>query len=275
MQRPFLRRLSASTLNLISPPVGHYFIGAPVSGLVLAALVPASVAWLVYSVYAGAEAPRIQVGFGLVVAAWVALIVHPWFIAPGKRPAAWRVVVAFSVATTGWVMLSPVTREWIEVFRIPSNSMYPGLEEGDHFVTLKRPWQVSRGDAVVFDAANGEAFVNRVVALGGDRVSISERGTLTVNGERIAPEPSTEPCVFSSYEGDEPCERYWETLGQTKYEVSRSLRFSAQEHPTTLVPEGTVFLLGDNRENSHDSRHIGPVPIEQLRGRVGPVVWWR
>lgn len=273
--KPFKRRLLASLLNFLAPPVGHYFLGAALPGLALFALVPATFGWLIYSVYAGAETGHVQFAIGLVVLALLAVIVHPWFVRLGESPAPVRVVVTTLVLMTLSTLWPPMVRErWLEAFRIPSSSMYPGLLEGDHFFALKRPWQVARGEVVVYDDENGQTFVKRVVALSGDRVAVSDGGTVTVNGGRLPTEPSGKPCVLTSYSGDEPCERRWETLGTTRYEITRSKVYNATEFPETVVPPGTVFLLGDNRENSHDSRYTGSVPVEQLLGRAGPV-WWR
>lgn len=245
------------------------------TGLALTALRPLALIWLIHAIYAGADAPQIHICFGVLVAIALALPIHTFFVPlrPGPKPL--FVAAAALVAGVFWLVIAPIPRaNWIEVFKIPSASMYPGLEEGDHFVALKRPWHISRGDVVVYDAA-GQTFVKRVVALGGDRIAISAGGTVTLNGEQLPVEPSSEACVFASVSEDQPCERRWETLGATRYEISRSKVYNATEYPQTVVPPGTVFLLGDNRENSHDSRLTGAVPLDRIVGRAGPVVMWR
>ncbi|MFG2823654.1 signal peptidase I [Kitasatospora sp. NPDC048365] len=134
-------------------------------------------------------------------------------------------------------------------YKIPTASMTPTLAIGDTVLARKADGgSVGRGDIVVFqdDTWGAESMVKRVVAVGGDTVAGDERGRLTVNGT-----PVREP-----YLEDKPI---------------LSVAFSV------AVPEGRLFLLGDDRTNSLDSRsHLelaaGTVPATGVQARVEAIV---
>lgn len=133
-----------------------------------------------------------------------------------------------------------------EPFRIPSDSMAPTLRPGDRVLVDKRAYRGAgprRGDLAVFRAPRtGEILLKRVVAIGGDTVGI-EDGVLVVDGRRPR-EPYADPeAIDSVYFG-----------------------------PVRVRP-GTVFVLGDNRASSEDSRAFGAVPTGRLIGRVRARIW--
>jgi signal peptidase I len=141
-----------------------------------------------------------------------------------------------------------------ELCYVPSDSMAPTLEPGDRL--LANTWRYrfhgpGREDIVVFDAPasvapDGEVFVKRVVGLPGDEIGIWY-GRLYLNG-RVVPE---------SY------------LKEPMHYVFPDL----EQYYT--VPEGQVFVLGDNRNESDDSHWWGALPEKNLRGRVERIVWPR
>ena len=128
-----------------------------------------------------------------------------------------------------------------EPFSIPSGSMEPTLRPGDQVLVDKLAYghaRPRRGDLAVFSAPDThEVTLKRVVAVGGDRVAI-EDGRLTVNRRPLR-------------------ERY------VDYTRVDSVYFGP-----VLVPRGSIFTLGDNRADSHDSRDYGPVPVRSLIGKV-------
>ena len=148
------------------------------------------------------------------------------------------VLVALAAAVLVFVRLAVA-----EPFSIPSQSMAPTLDAGDHVLVDKLSGTAHRGDLVVFHAPrSGEIMLKRVVAVGGDRVGI-EDGRLVVNGRRPA-EPYADPdAIDSVYFG-----------------------------PVT-VARGSVFVLGDNRADSRDSRQFGAVPARDLIGRARARIW--
>ena len=135
----------------------------------------------------------------------------------------------------------------LEAFRIPSESMVPTLEVGDRVFVNKfiyRFAEPERGDVVVFESVNGgeEDLIKRVVGVAGDSVEV-RNGTLLVNGE----------------DREEPY-------------LNRNLPFNDSYGPSE-VPEGHVFVMGDNRANSADSRVFGPLPIENIEGEAFVRFW--
>lgn len=200
-------------------------------------------------------------------------------------------------------------------FYIPSESMLPRLLVGDYLLLAKWPYgysrkslpfgvpllpesrvlasQPERGDVVVFKAppSNDEDWIKRVIGVPGDTVQM-KAGVLWLNGQpvpkervadfEVAVSPNTR-CYSPEFQakladGTDVCRypQYKETLpGGRSYTI---LDFGPRENDDTdpvVVPEGTVFLMGDNRDNSADSRVPfdrnglgGPVPQDNLLGRA-------
>ncbi len=143
-----------------------------------------------------------------------------------------------------------VTRFLIQAFFIPSLSMFPTLDVDDRVLVNKLSYdlhEVNRGDLVVFERPASEAesdirdLIKRVVALEGETVE-SRDGQLYVNDEPLD-EPYLAPGV--------------ETNGVE----------------ATTIPPGHVFVMGDNRGDSRDSRFFGPLPEELIIGRAFVKVW--
>ena len=136
----------------------------------------------------------------------------------------------------------------IQAFWIPSPSMEPTLDVGDRVLVNKLSYKlhdVHRGDVVVFErppgASTGEDgeikdLIKRVIAVGGDTIEARE-GYVYVNGERID-------------------EDYLEPGTPT------------DNLPLKTIPDGRVFVMGDNRTNSEDSRVFGPIDEDAIVGRA-------
>jgi signal peptidase I len=183
----------------------------------------------------------------------------------------------------------------IESYYVPSESMLPTLLIGDHVFVNKFSYGAripftetflppvrdpERGEIVVFALgrnANGEicpidecpgarveGFVKRVVALPGDRVEY-RRGELLVNGEPVSSVETGE--LFSDEAGREYRVKR-EDLEGCIHEVLDLPGHPGLNHPPRVVPEGRYYLLGDNRDNSNDSRRWGTVRREELKGPV-------
>jgi signal peptidase I len=137
----------------------------------------------------------------------------------------------------------------LQAFFIPSLSMSPTLDKGDRVLVNKFSYDlddVDRGDLVVFERPPEEPsgikdLIKRVVGLPGDTIE-SRDGVVHVNGEAIE-------------------EDYLEDGVRT------------DNLPEQVVPEGQVFVMGDNRENSLDSRVFGPIDADLIVGRAFVRVW--
>ncbi|MCL9982607.1 MAG: signal peptidase I [Erythrobacter sp.] len=203
-------------------------------------------------------------------------------------------------------------------FSIPSESMLPRLMNGDYLLAAKWPYGFSRhslpfdlplpegrimacsperGDVVIFKhPIDGRDYIKRVIALPGDSIGVIG-GQLVLNGtlvERVQiadfllPLSPNTGCEWGGEstrlaDGREACRyrRFRETLpGGTSYDVLDFGLTTGDSYVPVRVPEGTMFVMGDNRDNSRDSRWpaaagdaVGLVPQDLLVGRAGLVVW--
>jgi len=165
-----------------------------------------------------------------------------------------------------------------EPFRIPSGSMEPTLESGDFIFVKKYAYGLrlpvtekkvvetgapERGDVVVFRLPSNPKihYIKRVVGLPGDVIEYNAH-RLTVNGEPVRVEP---PVTAASRGGAVHNEQLFERRHKIRVgnpDGARNGRY--------VVPEGHFFMMGDNRDNSTDSRFesVGPVPEENLVGEA-------
>lgn len=190
-------------------------------------------------------------------------------------------------------------------FHVPSESMLPTLKVGDQFYANKFAYGYSRystpfwplpvgkfdtptgrlpdamperGDIVVFRLPGAEVdYVKRVIGLPGDRIQVQD-GRLFING---APVERTETAryAYRQYTGEVvQATEYRETLpgGRQHLILEQSDSGFADNTPEYTVPAGHLFMMGDNRDNSQDSRflrEVGYIPVERVLGRVGSVAF--
>jgi len=172
------------------------------------------------------------------------------------------------------LILALLIREFIvQSFHIPSGSMIPTLLIGDFILVDKVTYRLrepERGDVVVFHFPLNEEtyYVKRIVGVPGDRVEVVN-GELYINGK---------PCRYQylgkySYreKGEEYAgELYYEFLPKRNGEVKKHfvLKTGVQGDDTQVftVPKGKYFMMGDNRNNSYDSRYWGFVDRDKIVG---------
>jgi signal peptidase I len=178
-----------------------------------------------------------------------------------------------------------------EAVYIPSGSMIPTLQIGDYVIvekwaygarlpftsTAQATWRTpDRGDIVVLLAPPGnprnDDLIKRVVAVGGDTVEIRS-GHLAVNGEPVPRERAAGSCSYwDRPEGgswrQEPCLDFLETLGDHRYRTHCAPYHDCGDVSPQKVPDGMVWLAGDHRDRSADSRIFGPVPVGRVKGRA-------
>lgn len=189
-------------------------------------------------------------------------------------------VVVAAILTIGFVAVPLLLRAVVlEAFKIPAGSMMPTLMVGDHVLVTKSaygPDGPPRGDAVVFSFPENEKqdFVKRVIGRGGDRIEVKD-GRPLVNGRAI-PFCSLGRVELPGFEAPQRGELGLEFLDAAAYFVFYEDDRTGEPGAWT-VPAGHFFMMGDNRNNSFDSRmwfegRGGTVARERIRGRAA-YVW--
>ncbi|MCA1784937.1 MAG: signal peptidase I [Desulfobacteraceae bacterium] len=178
-----------------------------------------------------------------------------------KKKNAWREnIEAILIA----IVIALFIRTFIvQAFKIPSGSMLETLQIGDQILVNKFIYGVKipftdgkvlipfkdprKGDIVVFKYPEDPSkdFIKRVVAVEGDTVSIVDK-KLFVNGKPVENEP---------------------------YAVYSNLPTHADDMKPIVVPENKLFVMGDNRDNSHDSRFWGFVDLSAVKGKAFMIYW--
>ncbi|MBN1890914.1 MAG: signal peptidase I [Thermoflexales bacterium] len=168
---------------------------------------------------------------------------------PSLISSAWRLagrlVWELVAATVPAVLLAMVINVYIaEAAVIDGPSMQPNLYTGYRVMTEKLSYHLhtpQRGDVVVIDMGQGQIpLIKRVVGLPGEIVQV-RAGHTYINGELL----------------DEPWVSY----------------FGGPDYPPTRIDGGYLFIMGDNRRNSHDSRALGPVSLDRIKRRALFVYW--
>ena len=190
----------------------------------------------------------------------------------------------------------------LQPFKIPSGSMLPTLLVGDHILINKFVYgtripltdkiffpfsKIDRGDVVVFKLGEhnntkgvpmpgkGAFYIKRTVGIAGDEIDIRGRDVL-INGREVA------QVYAGDYEYPDQkffsvADRYEQSLSGKNFSViykkGNSATTSGKLSFPLVVPKGRVFVMGDNRDNSYDSRFWGFVPVENVYGRAFMIHW--
>jgi signal peptidase I len=174
-----------------------------------------------------------------------------------------RVGIAQAYVVEGPSMEPTLTdHERVWVAKYAYGLSVPGVT--DQVATWAAP---TPGDVVIVNSPmDGLDLVKRVIGVGGDRIDIRD-GRIYRNGE-LVPEHMVGPCDPSTMlEADPTCEVFEETVAGRSYRTSRSPE-SFDYDLSIEVPRDHVFVMGDHRDRSNDSRTFGPIPLGRLRGRV-------
>jgi signal peptidase I len=184
--------------------------------------------------------------------------------APAKPKSSVRNLLEWVGVIGGAILIAVVVRTFVfQTFWIPTPSMAPTLVKDDRVLVNKLSYRFHdprRGDVVVFErppnepAGETKDLIKRVIGLPGDHLSIHD-GKVFVDGQSL----------------DEPYTHGKPTLNPGpcgKGKVTGLYTDAGME-----VPEGTVFVMGDNRTDSHDGRCFGPIDQDLIVGRAFLIIW--
>jgi len=172
-----------------------------------------------------------------------------------------------------------------EAFAIDGPSMEPTLLDGDRVVVAKYPFGLflpftneaawnwgspKPGDVVILHSpADNEDIVKRVIGVGGDEIQIRD-GKIYRNGA-VLDTIDSGPCLEEQQRSIDPtCRIYQETLDGNPHQISHSKHDFPLDRLPLRIPAGHVYVLGDHRDSSNDSRNplIGAVPSSRVKGKT-------
>lgn len=229
--------------------------------------------------------------FGLALAMWFASWVGQavWAVVRVRR---FRMGYQLRGFEGGWFVLAFIVSMYLlsgqelgwvrahvaEPFNVPSNSMAPALLQGDQFYVLKIPSSSRHGDIVVFISKDHPyPLVKRIVGLPGDTISFIGR-RLVLNGVAVTAAAECPRVEYvDSASGVEPVKMTADCLLETLPGANASPVIFAggswREAEATTVSPGHVYLMGDNRNDSLDSRSFGEVAESAIIGRAA-LIWF-
>jgi signal peptidase I len=297
------RPLLALFAGLLLPGLGQIYCGEPARGvtylLSLGLMLPVA-AWL------GLHAPPMMLAPIILAGTLAALAIYAVSVVAAVRsarrsgtsfvPSAWnRGLVYLALFGLGHLLvlrpLSGYARDQlVETFKVPSGSMLPTIAPGDRIFCDKRVGhpggrKIRRGDIAVFIEPNDRTtlYVKRIIGLPGDKIDIADR-QIKINGVELG-QGQVQHLGHASLDrllDDHVAMR--ESVDGKSYVVLWNKSF-AREPLSLVVPNGQVFVLGDNRDSSHDSRQFGTLPLVDvvaLARQVGfssssasGLRWWR
>jgi signal peptidase I len=158
----------------------------------------------------------------------------------------------------------------VQAFKIPTGSMENNLLIGDHLLVNKFVFaptlskveralmpirDIRRGDVIVFKYPNepDRDFIKRVIGLPGETIEMKAK-KIYINDQPL----------------DEPYVHFLEPVGDAQEVISYDLR---ENYPKTVIPQDFYFVMGDNRDNSQDSRYWGFLPRSYIKGRALMIYW--
>jgi signal peptidase I len=322
----FVRGLIAMVSSLcLGVGVGHSALGRPLRGL----------GWCVAVLCLLAMSALRMELFAVAALAWLGGLVDAFvcgYRTSNDPPFRWLRISTIAIFV-GSVAVALLLRLFVvESFKVPSSSMYPTLEIGDH-VFVRRGAATHRGDLIAFKypCDPSRDYIKRTIALGGDTVEV-RCNVVYVNSAAVPSKLVAESGTYDEHDErtdqwfPRTVSRYRETLGDATYDIFDEIdRPAADKQPIRaqgsirdfpmrmnpappscadvydgpaipalgrivetkheaeasacepqlhyVVPPDHVFVMGDNRANSNDSRVWGSVPIDAVRGRVVGI-WW-
>ncbi len=205
-----------------------------------------------------------------------------------KSSAAEPWYVEYSKAFFPILLIVLILRSFLaEPFRIPSGSMHPTLWEGDFILVNKFDYGIrlpvigtkifsigepKRGDVIVFkqdDDLDSKDVIKRVIGLPGDHINYKDN-IIYVNGTPLKQEFLEETNDFTLEKASWPVRKLSEKIDDKIHDIYIHVKdpLRIYQYNDTTVPKGSYFVMGDNRDNSKDSRYWGFVKDEDILGRA-------
>lgn len=161
-----------------------------------------------------------------------------------------------------------ITKQFFyDFYKVPQKGMYPTIQDSKRFLCKKYPYKsisdIQRGDVIAFKGlwkdGKEHTFIWRVIGLPGDIITI-QNDQVIINGNHLKKEKISE---------EDDLEIYEEVNENAIYNVAYSKVPSPKnaENNEYIVPENHIFVLGDNRDNAHDSRYMGFIPFDSIFAR--------
>jgi signal peptidase I len=224
---------------------------------------------------------------------WLAAIIDSWYTAKHtsvsytlKDYNHWYVYLLLVLMGTGGSTQTAfnIRETLLEAFRVPAASVYPTIVPNDRILANKLAYKnkdPKRGDLIVFlnPEDRRQNYIKRVIAIAGDTFEIKD-GQLYINDEQLQRQKLAQSSLdnIKVEVNGEPLDGdvFEENNGDAQYKIflagpphnQASITFAKM-----TVPEHHCFVLGDNRNLSHDSRHFGPVPLATIIGRADYLYW--
>jgi signal peptidase I len=253
----------ATLISLVLPGMGQLYVQRVLRGVMIAVLDVAinalAAEMRLFMTFPGMLA---AISVGILWRLWVAVDAFyvAWrsdrTIAPRRNPREMIAAVLIVFLLVGYPVPDYFGKRLLGSFRaykILSGSMCPTVCQGERVAVAADAYKMhgpERGDLIVFDFnRSGTIFPKRVIGIAGDKISPGPANIILVND---VPLKEPRPCAFRYFGGSFP---------------------DLPSFKTVKVPEGTLFVVGDNLSNSYDSRFFGPIPVDEVRGKLKFIYW--
>lgn len=257
------RRAIGFFLSFIVPGAGHALLGRWQRGVVFTAMLFA--AWISIPV------TRV-VGMGAMLLFFLGGAIDVLFVGARVRPAFGRLALIWAALFVGYFSVRAAFRtRYLATFNMTNGAvaMRPTLLPGDNVFVAAYRRRPTHGDVIAYHPAHDDhdTWMHRVIGVAGDQLVIGPHGVVVNGIEAVTTELPR--CEYSTGTCSE--ERWG---GVRRHLIEREPGANATA-PTVrvVVPPGHVFVMGDNRDNSLDSRRQGAVPLDRVVGTL-LFVWW-
>lgn len=262
----------AFLLGLLFVGGGCWYVGRKRLGAVLSALFVLAPIGCAVAISQDPLPPLMVWGLPSYVAllSWlVGVLVAPIVArsAPASAPSTLATVAFAALHMLGAVGGNVVAADMLDLYRVPAGSMSPTLEVGDILVAdpVLPDTELQRGQVVafLFPGSDEVVYVKRLLAFPGETIAVVD-GIVQIDGQ-----PATQTPVGAATFVDDRCiafevERYTEELLGVRYDVYQGKADKMPDFGPYEVPAGHLFMMGDNRDHSADSRVWGPAPAENV-----------